>query len=370
MRVRELSDGAVGAGEPIRSCSPPVPTPARRSRSPRSDRPAALADSHARERPHPGPDPAMAVAGGRPPAARLDTVCLYALIPCATAWMLSCSCSALSSSCEVAGFEVEHDLLHRPREGVRRLVLVGAGRRRGRCRGSRPCRRRRTAASAPSCSTRPSPICSPFAQSVTSPPVPGFGSSASNSIFDAHVARRERRRRRLLVALDAEERVGVVEHALLVDPEPEPADEVGVRDDDALGAAVGHRRAPPRSRRSVRRSGGRAPSGRSGRRRRTCSGSRSAAAAGCRRSTQMRAEQRQHVVALRLLPEELLQLRELLRVLGREVLRLREVVRQVVELPRVLARDPTWPGPNGASVAGEKSHGALSSRAQAHQPSL
>ena len=32
-------------------------------------------------------------------------------------------------------------------------------------------------------SSRPSPICSPFAHSVTSPPLPGFCSSASNSIF-------------------------------------------------------------------------------------------------------------------------------------------------------------------------------------------
>ena len=82
------------------------------------------------------------------------------------------------------------------------------------------------------------------------------------------------------------------------------------------------------------------------------------------------AEQRQHAVALGLLPEQLLELRELLRVLGRQVVRLAEVVGQVVELPRVLLGVPVPPGANFFSVAGEKSHGSLSSLAQAHQPSL
>ena len=51
-------------------------------------------------------------------------------------------------------------------------------------------------------------------------------------------------------------------------------------------------------------------------------------------------EQRQHAVALGLLPEELFELAELLGVLGREVMGLAEVVGQVVELPLVLLRVP------------------------------
>ena len=47
-------------------------------------------------------------------------------------------------------------------------------------------------------------------------------------------------------------------------------------------------------------------------------------------------QQRQHVVFLRLLPEQLLQLGELLGVFGCDVVRLAEVVGQVVELPAVL----------------------------------
>ena len=48
------------------------------------------------------------------------------------------------------------------------------------------------------------------------------------------------------------------------------------------------------------------------------------------------AEQRQHAIALGLLPEQLLELLELVGVLGREVVRLGEVVGQVVQLPDVL----------------------------------
>ena len=56
----------------------------------------------------------------------------------------------------------------------------------------------------------------------------------------AHIASRDLLRGHLLVGLDAQERIGVVQQALVVDPQPESAYEVGVGNDDALGASVWH----------------------------------------------------------------------------------------------------------------------------------
>ena len=102
--------------------------------------------------------------------------------PCATAWMLACSCSAFS--CVVrARLQVEDDLLDRARERVRRLVLVGEVDDETVVAADVHARRRTWRASAPSCragprrSARRSPRASP------SPPLPGLVSSASNSIF-------------------------------------------------------------------------------------------------------------------------------------------------------------------------------------------
>src|SRR5262245_10816735 len=53
------------------------------------------------------------------------------------------------------------------------------------------------------------------------------------------------------------------------------------------------------------------------------------------------AEDRQHLVALRLLPEELAQLLDLLRMLAGEVSRLREVVWEVIELDGIGVGIPT-----------------------------
>ena len=77
-----------------------------------------------------------------------------------------------------------------------------------------------------------------------------------------------------------------------------------------------------------------------------------------------RAEQRQRPVALRLLPEQLLQLLELLGVLRREVLRLREVVRQVVQLPHVLLGVPLARGERGERRRREVPRGLVEARAR------
>ena len=131
----------------------------------------------------------------------------------------------------------------------------------------------------------------------------------------------------------------MVELALLVHPEPEAADEVGVREDHALGAALGDL--------ELRLDRVRAPCDAGDEPLLHVLDVARERVAGDRRQRREDAEedadgaeQRQHAVALRLLPEELLQLRELLRVLGRQVVRLREVVRQVVQLPRVLLGIP------------------------------
>ncbi len=118
----------------------------------------------------------------------------------------------------------------------------------------------------------------------------------------------------------------MVQFALLVDPQREPADEVGVGDDDPFGAAVGDLElgldgvgAPhdprdhsaldvldvaverkPRDRRQRRQDP---------------------------EEDRHRPHKRQHPVALGLLPEQLLELLELLRMLSGDVARLGEVVR-------------------------------------------
>ena len=128
-----------------------------------------------------------------------------------------------------------------------------------------------------------------------------------------------------------------MQQAVLVDPEREAAHLVRLGDDDALGAVVGDRelrldrvgaavdaRDHPGSdvlNVAVERLG------RDRRHRRQVP-----------EEDRERGQQRQHVVLLGLLPEELLELGELLRVLRGEVLRLAEVVGQVVQLPGVLLR--------------------------------
>jgi hypothetical protein len=69
-----------------------------------------------------------------------------------------------------------------------------------------------------------------LAKSATRPPVPGLGSSASKSMR-TDVAGRDLRGGGLFECLHAQQRVGVVQHSLIVDPEPVSTDEIGIRDD-------------------------------------------------------------------------------------------------------------------------------------------
>ena len=82
--------------------------------------------------------------------------------------------------------------------------------------------------------------------------------------------------------------------------------------------------------------------------------------------------QRQHAVALGLLPPQLLQLLDLVRVVGRDVVGLREVARAGRRAPsRRRGRGPSRRrGRTAAIVSGERSHGSRSGRDAAHQPSL
>ena len=180
---------------------------------------------------------------------------------------------------------------------------------------------------------------------------------------------RDRLGRDVLVALDAHHRVGVVQQAVLVDPEREAAHLVRLGDDHALGALRGTREL--RLDRVGAAVDARDHPGRD---------VLDVAVERVRRDRRHRRQdpeedreprqQRQHVVLLGLLPEERLQLGELLRVLRGEVLRLREVVGQVVELPGVLLRvvgSGREPAPSSAATGPT---GCGRSLQAAHQPSL
>ena len=236
----------------------------------------------------------------------------------------------------VRRLQVEHDLLHGACEGIRSLVLVGevddqavvaadvharVGREEHRHRTWHPALadllvvgpQRHVAAGA------------------------RLGLVGLEQHLHGHVAGRDLLRGHLLVGLDAQERVGVVQQALVVDPQPEAADEVGVGDDDALGTSVRHVQLRLDSVRPPDDAGDHAalhvldvP------------GERVAGDRGQRRQDAeedaQSAEQRQRPVALGLLPPQLLQFLELVGVLCRQVPGLREVVGQVVQLPHVLLR--------------------------------
>ena len=174
--------------------------------------------------------------------------------------------------------------------------------------------------------------------SVTSPPVAGVALVGRELHADGHVAGREVFLGDLFEDEHAHHRVGVGELAVL-DVEREPAEVVGFGDDHAFGAALGHDEVggdrvravvDPRDHarhhvldvaaeleRGLLRDRGQDAEER-----------------------RERAEQREHLVSLGLLPEQLLELLDLLGVLGGEVVRLGEVVGEVVQL----GADP-HPGP-------------------------
>ena len=87
-------------------------------------------------------------------------------------------------------------------------------------------------------SMRPLPTWRSSMNSVTSPPVAGFGASALNSMPHLDVAGRKCLLGDLLEDEHAHHRVGVGELAVL-DVEGEAAEVVGLGDDHALGATLG-----------------------------------------------------------------------------------------------------------------------------------
>ena len=189
-------------------------------------------------------------------------------------------------------------------------------------------------------SSLPSPICLSFGPERHLAARARLGLVGLEEHLHRHVAGRDRLGRGLLVRLDAEELVGVVEQAVLVDPQREAADEVGEGDEDALGAAVGHvdvgldrvrpaddprdhRRldtfwtSPAYSNRVTVGIGGSMPKKTA---KPPSSGSTRLRSASCQKRSFSSAS--------------------FVRVLGREVVRLAEVVGQVVELPLVLLGVP------------------------------
>ena len=174
--------------------------------------------------------------------------------------------------------------------------------------------------------------------SVTSPPVAGLAASAANSMRTRHLALGQRLLGLLAEDEDAHHRVGVRQLAV-VDEQREPAQVVGLGDDHALGAArrdheVGADRVrvvvDPRDhpRQDVLDVAAELVLGDLRERRHDAEERRE------------RGQQRQDVVLLGLLPEQLLELLHLLGVLGGEVVGLAEVVGQVVELDGVVIRVP------------------------------
>jgi hypothetical protein len=79
-----------------------------------------------------------------------------------------------------------------------------------------------------------------LAHKVTVPPVPGSGLVRVEEHRHGDRPGRDLLGGDLLAGFHAEEGVGVVQHPGAVDPQPEPAGEVGVGDDGLLGAGLGH----------------------------------------------------------------------------------------------------------------------------------
>ena len=139
----------------------------------------------------------------------------------------------------VRWLQVEHDLLHSTREGVRGLVLVGtvddeaivAANVHARVGREEHGHRPRHLALADLLVVRPQRDVATGARLVL---------VGLEQHLHRHVAGRDLLRGHLLVGLDTQERVGVVQQTLVVDPQPVAADEVGVGDDDALGTAGRH----------------------------------------------------------------------------------------------------------------------------------
>ena len=136
----------------------------------------------------------------------------------------------------VRRFQVEHDLLDGAREGVRGLGLVGevddeavvAANVHARVGRAQDRHRMRHPAFADLLVVRPQRDLATGAR---------LGLVGLEEHAHGHVTCGDLLRRHLLVGLDTQERIGVMQQALVVDPQPEAADEVGVGDDDALSTS-------------------------------------------------------------------------------------------------------------------------------------